>query len=74
MILKIFDQHILALVEAAEDTRKWNLIGNYTVKDTIVNEIETEEKQKNFQQKKRKHYGEPSLVVDKKTVKLIIVF
>ena len=55
MILNNLDQPILVFVEAAEDTRKWNLIGNYTVKDMIVNEIETEEKQKNFQQKKRKH-------------------
>ena len=54
MILNNLDQPILVFVEAAEDTRKWNLIGNYTVKDMIVNKIETEEKQKNFQQKKRK--------------------
>ena len=52
MILNNLDQPILVFVEAAEDTRKWNLIGNYTVKDMIVNKIETEEKQKNFQQKR----------------------
>ena len=42
MILNNLDQPILVFVEAAEDTRNGNLIGNYIVKDMIVNAIETE--------------------------------
>ena len=54
MILNNLDQPILVFVEAAEDTRKWNLIGNYTVKEMIVNETETEESRKIFNKEKEK--------------------